>query len=420
MTSVSDEPSVLISHPTGNQNVRNAVQSLAEHNMLAEFWTAISWKPESRWNHLLPQNLQRMLARRTFQEAPREQVKSVPWREIVRLGARSSPLENLLSSCERPFSVVGMYRNFDARVARRLSEIKVDAVYAYEGGALRTFREARRQGATALYELTTGHWNWKRSRLKEEAERNPESAGFLSQLNDSARHLDEKSEELQLADLVIVPSQHVRRTLAGVVPDERIRVICYGAPEVKKRNPVPRDSSRPLRVLFAGALSRQKGIGYLLDAIDLLDAQVELTLVGRRLGVDRRVDEACGKWCWLETIPHSQVLEVMMESDVLVLPSFSEGFGLVVTEALACGLPVIVTPDVGASDLVCDGREGFVVPAGSAAAIAEKLGALSRDRELLAHMSENALATAAERTWGNYRQAFAETVGETVRSTSWR
>jgi glycosyltransferase involved in cell wall biosynthesis len=175
-----------------------------------------------------------------------------------------------------------------------------------------------------------------------------------------------------------------------------------------------------LQVLFAGALSRQKGIGYLLDAIDLLPSQVELTLVGRRVGADRRIDEACGKWRWFETIPHSQVLEVMMQSDVLVLPSFSEGFGLVVTEALACGLPVIVTPDVGASDLVCDGREGFVVPVGSSAAIAERLSVLNRDRELLAYMSQNAQITAAKHTWANYRLAFAETVAETVRATSWR
>jgi glycosyltransferase involved in cell wall biosynthesis len=420
MTSAIDEPAVLISHPTGNQNVRNAVQSLAEHNMLAEFWTAIAWQPESRWNPLLPDKLKMLLARRTFQEAPRDQVKSVPWREMVRLGARSSPFGKLLTAGERPFSVVGMYRNFDAKVAQRLRELEADAVYAYEGGALQTFREARRQGIAALYELTTGHWNWKRNRLREEAECNPESAGLLSQLNDSARHLDEKSEELQLADLVFVPSQHVRRTLAGVVPDEKIRVLCYGAPQVRERNRIRQPASRPLKVLFAGALSRQKGIGYLLDAIDLLDSRVELTLVGRRLGADRRVDEACNKWRWFETIPHRQVLEVMMESDVLVLPSFSEGFGLVVTEALACGVPVIVTPEVGASDLVSDGREGFVVPVGSGADIADRLSALDRDRELLAQMSQNAQITAAAHTWENYRRTFAETVAETVRTSSWR
>jgi glycosyltransferase involved in cell wall biosynthesis len=83
---------------------------------------------------------------------------------------------------------------------------------------------------------------------------------------------------------------------------------------------------------------------------------------------------------------------------------------MVVTEALACGLPVIVTPNVGASDLVQDGREGFVVPVCSADAIAERLQTLSRDRELLAAMSRNAQATAAENSWKSYRAHFAETL----------
>jgi glycosyltransferase involved in cell wall biosynthesis len=100
----------------------------------------------------------------------------------------------------------------------------------------------------------------------------------------------------------------------------------------------------------------------------------------------------------------------MVESDVLVLPSLSEGFGLVVTEALACGLPVIVTPNVGASDLVGDGQEGFVVPVCSAEAIADRLNALNRDRELLTQMSHNAQLTAERQSWEVYRETWARTV----------
>jgi starch synthase len=113
-------------------------------------------------------------------------------------------------------------------------------------------------------------------------------------------------------------------------------------------------------------------------------------------------------------MPHGQVLDLMMESDVLVLPSLCEAFGLVVTEAMACGLPVIVTPNVGAADLVSDGCEGFVVPICSSEAIAGRLHALRRDRELLAAMSRNAHATAAEKSWESYRRNFAENVGAVV------
>jgi glycosyltransferase involved in cell wall biosynthesis len=171
-----------------------------------------------------------------------------------------------------------------------------------------------------------------------------------------------------------------------------------------------------LRVLFAGALHQRKGIGYLLEAIDLLGSNVELTLIGQRLAANPIVDAACRRWRWFESLPHSGVLDVMMDSDVLVLPSLSEGFGLVVTEALACGLPVIVTPNVGASDLVCDGREGFVVPVCSVEGIAGRLNRLHQDRDLLAGMSQNAQTVAARHSWENYRQTWAET----VKAASWR
>jgi glycosyltransferase involved in cell wall biosynthesis len=126
--------------------------------------------------------------------------------------------------------------------------------------------------------------------------------------------------------------------------------------------------------------------------------------------VEGRVDEACRRRRWFETLPHGRVLDVMMESDVLVLPSLGEGFGLVVTEALACGVPVIVTANVGASDLVRDGREGFVVPVRSADAIAERLKTLDGDRELLAAMSRQAQETAARQSWESYRAKFADTL----------
>jgi glycosyltransferase involved in cell wall biosynthesis len=409
-----NKPRILLSHPTGNQNVRNAVASLAEREMLAEFWTTVAWNAHSGWNRLLPSGMRTLLERRAYPDVPRERIRCVPSRELIRLGAGSTPLNRLLTSGERPFSIIGVYRHFDGKVARRVGSLRPDAVYGYEGGALETFREARRLGIKTIYEQTSSYWYWVRDLLKQEAERSPAWLGLLPNLADSAEHLRWKDEELSLADTIFVASEHVRRTLAGAVPEEKIRVVRYGAPEIRRRERMATDPARPLRVLFVGVLVQHKGIGYLLDAIDRLGSQVELTLVGRRFQPHSRVDEACRRWRWFETLSHGQVLDVMMESDVLVLPSLGEGFGLVVAEALACGLPAIITPNVGASDLIHDGQEGFVVPVCSADAIAERLETLDRDRELLAAMSRHAQATAAGNSWASYRANFAETLGAVV------
>ena len=382
--------------------------------MLAEFWTTIAWNPESRWNGMLPSGLRVQLARRSYADAPKQRVRCVPFREVVRLSARHLLLDDLLCSGERPFSVIGMYRQFDVRVAGRLKQMSVDAVYAYEGGALETFREARRLGIATAYELPSGYWYWERDLIAKEAENNPDFASLHPKLADTPRHMRWKDEELKLADLVFVASQHVRRTLAGVVADEKIRVINYGAPPVKPAKQIARDSTKPLKVLFVGALIQRKGIGYLLDAIDMLGSQVELTLIGTRFAPNARVDAACRRWRWYETLSHAEVLKVMMRADVLALPSLSEAFGLVVTEALACGLPVIITPNVGAGDLIADSREGFIVPISSSEAIADRLSRLHKDRDLLAAMSQNARETAQQKSWTLYRDNWANALREAL------
>jgi len=333
---------------------------------------------------------------------------------MVRLGARPRLLNGILTSGERPFSIIGVYRHLDGKVARRVRSLHPDAVYAYEGGARETFREAKGLGIKTIYELPSSHWYWEHRLLSEEAERNPAFAGLLPKLQDSPSHMQWKDEELSLADIVFVASRHVRDTLSGVVPDEKIRTVSYGAPPIHLRKPMPRQANQPLKVLFVGALIQRKGISYLLDAVGRLGAEVDLTIVGRRFRPNQQVDEALSRVRWFETMPHGQVLDLMMESDVLVLPSLCEAFGLVVTEAMACGLPVILTPNVGAADLVSDGCEGFVVPICSSEAIAKRLHTLHRDRELLAAMSRNAQATAADRSWESYRRNFAETVGTVV------
>lgn len=413
--SAAEKCAVLLSHPTGNQNVRNTLRSLFDHELLAEFWTTIFWDPESPWNRLLPAGMRAQLARRSFTEAPARKIKCVPWREIARLAARPLPFGDLLSSGERPFSIIGMCRHFDGHVARRVQRPHPDIVYAYEGAALQTFREARKHGITTIEEQASSHWRWARNLFAEEAERKPEFANLLPTLRDPASHLEWKDEELMLADYVFAPSKHISRTLAGVVPEDKIRTIPYGAPEVRQRRHSSGDSSAPLKVLFVGNLGQHKGIGYLLEALDLVGGQAELTMVGRRLRANAKVDEACRRWRWFEALPHSRVLDLMQESDVLVLPSLSDAFGLVVTEAMACGLPVIVTPNTGASEIIRDGREGYIVPIRRADTIACRLETLHSDRAALTEMSRRAQITAAENSWDNYRANWARI----IRSLAW-
>jgi glycosyltransferase involved in cell wall biosynthesis len=104
----------------------------------------------------------------------------------------------------------------------------------------------------------------------------------------------------------------------------------------------------------------------------------------------------------------------MAAHDVFVLPSLFEGFGLVLLEAMAMGLPVITTPNTAGPDLITDGEEGFLVPIRSAEAIAEQLELLRADRARRDSMSDGARRRAAEFTWTDYERSLAACVSSAL------
>src|SRR5450755_949533 len=111
---------VLLSHPTGNVNVRQAALALAEVNRLAEFWTCIHWNPDSPAGRWLPARVRALLERRVLPPSVRARTRTDPWLEAARLAASKFGLAAFARHEHGVFSVDAVYRQFDGRVARRL------------------------------------------------------------------------------------------------------------------------------------------------------------------------------------------------------------------------------------------------------------------------------------------------------------
>lgn len=139
-----------------------------------------------------------------------------------------------------------------------------------------------------------------------------------------------------------------------------------------------RESGR-VRIVFAGAITPLKGVHTLLEAFQTLGPDVELWMVGS-LPVDpalsRLVEEAVrstGRVKVIGAVPQAKLNDIYNECDLFVLPSLSDGWGMVVSQALACGLPVVVTDMTGAKEQVIAGQNGLVARSGCALDLAEKL-----------------------------------------------
>lgn len=393
---------VVLSHPTGNAFVREAASALAEAGLLGEFHTTLAffgsgWRGELR--------------RRVYPEELRKFTWCHPWREAARLLAVRLGLDSLTRHEHGWASVDAVYRSLDRTVARSLDPKKTTAVYCYEDGALESFRSAQRLGIRRIYDLPIGYWRAARRILLEEAERRPEWAATIGGLRDSGEKLELKDAELRLAERIVVASSFTAQTLKECpFPLAPVTVIPYGADEpASEPPPVRRDG--PLRVLFVGSLSQRKGIADVFESVGAMGRHAALTVIGRKTGAPcHPLDEALARCRWIPSLPRERILEEMRGHDVLLFPSLFEGFGLVVTEALAQSLPVITTAHTCGPDVIEDGVEGFLVPVSNAEAITEKLELLDRDRSLLEAMREAAMKKARSLAWADYRRRIVEVV----------
>jgi alpha-maltose-1-phosphate synthase len=401
---------LILSHPTGNANVRQAARALNDAGLLSEFWTTICWNEDGLLNRALPSSVNHELRRRAFSGVGR--VHCHPWIELGRLAARQLNFASVTGHESKRFSIDAVYRSLDSRVAKRLYEVPhIRGLYAYEDGALAGFRAARQLGIKTIYELPIGYWRCYQELIEVEASLQPEWAVTLQGNSDSEEKLRRKDEELSLASDIVVASDFVRDTLRKAGPlQARVSVHPYGAPARPNCRTEPVSKAGKLRVLFVGALSQRKGLSYLLQAVAPFRSEIELTLVGRKVAECRPLDEALRVHRWIPSLPHGALLLEMSRHDVMVFPSLFEGCALVVLEAMSQGVPVITTTNSGATHFVNDGEDGFIVAIRDVESIQERLERLIRDRARLAAMGQAAVRKVSKHSWEQYRSCLVATI----------
>lgn len=388
------ETKIVVSHPMGNQNCRSVLDILETKQALAWFGTMFGLSANSKLLKVLPGRLREQLLRRAY-ALPSQKIRLGGIREAVRLIAASLNWKQLIRHEIGWASVDQIYAVLDQFVASKLKKSEVNAIYAYEDGALQTFRRAKEMGICCIYELPIAYWKTVRRLLEEEKERLPEWAHTLREKEDSLAKLERKTEELSLADLVICPSRFVAESLPQSV--KRVAMIPFGSPPISNLVKPRGDGTR---VLFVGALTQRKGLSDLFQAICLLKRKnIELVVLGTPLVPLDFYRAQFPSFTYEAPRPHHRVLELMSTCDIFVLPSLVEGRALVIQEAMSRGLPVVITPNTGADDLIEDSDCGFLVPIRSPESIAEKIGLLIDKPDLRMAMGEKARIKAKKMNW---------------------
>ena len=411
---------ILLSHPTGNNFSRALLAGLLEANLLGEFVTSFAVREDGLLARLAPPGLRAALLRRRF-DVPPDRIHTHPLPELCRLAAMAIHAHWLTRQETGLFSCDAIYQAVDRAVARRLPNVAksraLNAVYAYEDGALDTFRAARGLGLRCLYDLPIAHWETSRRLMEEEEERLPEWRITMEAIHDSARKTARKTGELELADVVVCPSRFVYDSLPHEVRSaKQCVVVPFGSPPARpEENRHPAKPKALLRVLFAGSMTQRKGLADVFAAMRLLRRKdVELVVFGSPVAPMSFYRKQFPSFVYEPPRPNEEVLRLMETCDVLVLPSIVEGRALVQQEALGCGLPLIVTNNAGGEDLIDEGRTGWLVPIRSPVAIAEKIDWCASHRGELESMRTFARVAAAKLSWKSYAAGIINSIAKEV------
>ncbi len=289
-----------------------------------------------------------------------------------------------------------------------------DIFHAWGNYALVSMQVARRHGARVVIERGSTHPHYQDAILREEFER------YGVHVERAHPQIIEKGlEEIAQADKVVIPSEFVRRSFVEAgVPAGKLATIPYGIDLAAFRAEPKRDEV--FRVLFVGNIGIQKGVHYLLEAWKRLGMRdAELVLAGRveeeMRGVLARYD---GLFTLRGHVPHEELYREYSNASVFVLPSLQEGSALVTYEAMACGVPLLVSENTGS--VVRDGLDGWVIPIRDVESLMARLTWFRDHPSEATAMGTSAAAHVQQFTWARYTRSvvgvYEELLGGTAQS----
>lgn len=294
------------------------------------------------------------------------------------------------------------FRLFDNFVAQK--DLRCDAFHGFEGCSMLSMKKAKALGAKIVLDEAMCHVDCIQEVMREEHRRL--NLPFADYLKENSALTRRKREEYELADLVIVPSEKIRKDFIARTGRDAASVICIPlGVDLQRFSPQPSARQDSIfRVLCVGIVGLRKGIHYLLEAFKQLKLpNAELLIISP---IEKEflpvLEKYSGLYRHIWSMPNNQLSQYYNDSSVFVLPSVFDSFGFVTLEAMACGVPVIVTENCGLQPR--DGVDGFVVPIRSVEAIKEKLLYFYEQPEKRRQMGESAAQYAKRFSWETYRR----------------
>jgi len=338
---------VAVFHP-GTQHSWQTALALQQLDLLEWYATTIFYQPE-RYPYRLVRHLPAPLARRLDAEFRRFDCPALDL-DLVRTGGLSEWFERIATRA----GMRGLAGRIDSFGNRRFPRLMADsiagpapfALWGYNGCAQAGFELGKANGRMCILDRTIG--DARAYNLAMDALESRYGEWFIpSERRIPASAIRDDDQEYALADLILAGSEFAASTITQHAPDHagKVQVLPYCFDEqlfCNQPEPQPVARGEPVKFLFVGQANPRKGIHLLLEAFaDIPPSAASLTIVG-----DLRIPKAvfarfADRVTFIPQVPRSAIPQVMAEHHVLVFPSYFEGAGIVLYEALASGCALI-------------------------------------------------------------------------------
>lgn len=305
--------------------------------------------------------------------------------------------------------------NFDNYLSKKIRQKDYDIFWGFQGSCLETLKTVNQSERCSIVELATAHVTEAKKILGEEQRLHPEWADSIDNLIFPAEYEKRLQEEPHTAKYVFAASEFTRQSLIndGVNPEKiKILPLCFNTTAIPPCQEFKNIENRPLKVLYCGTVTQRKGIKYLLDTFRKIPkSTAELHIIGGIQGSGKAFDTYKDVYTYHGAIPQNVLFERYQEFDILALPTVFEGFGLVIPEAMAAGLPVITTQNSFGYEIIKHRENGSIVPIRDTDALIKEIlyyASLNND-------SFNLLRMAAKNSANNYnRENFRQRIKDII------